>query len=223
MKLPNRPVSSLKRNYLLYFETALIITLGTFIGLFNLNFVDQGDQPSKWTISEHEILHLESIVTTTHGSDIPSPPPDAFVPNPPPQNEIVEEQLQNLDIEFPLSDPLPVPVYTSQKLPTSNNTRSIIPTKDMPQLVGGMEKLQRNISYPPRAFRDRVEGRVIVEFIVDEKGKVRNPKIIKGVRNDINREALRAISKARFLPAREQGKPIPVEHVIFILFSLDNS
>lgn len=220
MTIPKPTPPGLKQNYLLYFESALILSLTTFIVLTKIHLPGNSTDNLKWNIPEQEILHLEGMLATSHITQPPAPPVYR-VPNPRPQNVIIEERLRNLDIEFPLYDAIPLPQKnnTIKKEPIKERE---IPIEDMPKLIGGMEKLQRNISYPRKAIRDKVEGRVILEFTVDPKGKVRNPRIVKGVRDDINKEAIRAISKARFLPGRKQGKPIPVKHFIYIRFEIQN-
>lgn len=218
MSLPKYFISNSGKNYLLYFEIGLILSLSFFIGLFNLPLSNPSSDNSMWNISEKEILHLETVIATTQEALKPTPPPDVYVPNLPPKDKIIEEQLQNLDIEFSPDEPIP--------LPTDNlriTRKYFTAYQEQPQLIGGIERLQRQIRYPPKAIKDNVEGRVIVMFFIDKKGKVHDPRIVKGVRNDIDREALEAISKAEFLPARKKGKPIPVEHTIHILFKLENS
>lgn len=218
MSLSKYFIPNSRKNYLLYFEIGLILSLTTFIGLFNLPMPDHSPDDSMWDIPEKEILHLETIIPTKQEPPKPVSPPDAYVPNHPPEDKIIEEKLQYLDIEFSHDEPLPVP---TENLQTAQKYFEV--NQQSPQLVGGIEKLQRQIEYPPRAVKDNVEGRVIVMFYIDKKGKVHKPKIIKGIRSDIDREALEAISKAEFLPARKRGKPIPVEHLIHILFKLEKS
>ena len=68
----------------------------------------------------------------------------------------------------------------------------------MPDFPGGYDALakflEKTLKYPPTAINDNVEGMVITRFSIDRNGKVRNIKIVKGVRKDINTECFRAIS-----------------------------
>ena len=60
----------------------------------------------------------------------------------------------------------------------------------MPEFPGGLTKLvafaKNNIKYPKKAIDDHVEGSVVLQFVIDEKGKVTNGKIIESVRADID-------------------------------------
>ena len=51
--------------------------------------------------------------------------------------------------------------------------------------------------------------KIIVAFTVDEKGKVMNPKIIKGINSELNNEALRVVNKMPdWKPATSNGKAV---------------
>lgn len=67
------------------------------------------------------------------------------------------------------------------------------------------------ILYPEVAKAKQIEGRVVVKFVVDEKGKVRNVKVVKGVHESLDQEAIRVISKSpKWTPGEQNGKAVPV-------------
>ena len=95
----------------------------------------------------------------------------------------------------------------------------------MPEYPGGEEKLykfiQSHLIYPDSAFHNKVEGRVMISFIVNTDGHLSDIKILKGVSPDINKEALRLIGLLdKFKPGMQQGKPVAVYFVIPIMFTL---
>jgi len=93
----------------------------------------------------------------------------------------------------------------------------------MPELIGGIRGLQAKVTYPEIALKARVEGRVIVQFIVDKNGSVREAKILRGVGAGLDEEATRVISEhAVFTPGRQDGKPVAVRLSIPIVFKLRN-
>lgn len=66
--------------------------------------------------------------------------------------------------------------------------------------------VSENVKYPAAAKAEKVEGTVIVEFIVDTKGNVIEPKIKQSVSASLDAEALRVVaSMPRWIPAREEG------------------
>lgn len=56
--------------------------------------------------------------------------------------------------------------------------------------------LADNLNYPQVAMAQGIEGTVVVEFVVDEFGKIHNPKVIKGIGGGCDEEAIRVIKKS---------------------------
>jgi protein TonB len=83
-----------------------------------------------------------------------------------------------------------------------------------------LEALTANIRYPDVARLAGLEGRVIVQFIIDEKGRVSNPMVIRGQGGGLDEEALRVVREARFKPGKQRGKPVKVRMSIPINFRL---
>ena len=69
-----------------------------------------------------------------------------------------------------------------------------------------MEFVGANVRYPEAAKAEGVQGTVLVEFIVDTKGKVIEPKVKKSVSPSLDAEAIRVInSMPRWIPGKEEG------------------
>ena len=93
-------------------------------------------------------------------------------------------------------------------------------TEVQPELIGGRDVLQARLRYPPRALNANVEGRVIVQMLVDEKGNMSNATIVKGLGYGCDEEVLRVIRGARFKPGRVAGQPVSSWHTLFFEFTL---
>lgn len=61
--------------------------------------------------------------------------------------------------------------------------------------------------YPQDAFVKGVEGTVLIQFTVDEKGKPRNLKVVDSIAG-LDEAALAVVREWRFTPAMKGGKPI---------------
>ncbi len=90
---------------------------------------------------------------------------------------------------------------------------------EAPQLHGGLEALHQKVRYPEAAHRDGLSGRVYVQFVVDERGTVRDPRVVRGIGGGCDEEALRVIRQARFVPGKIGGQPVKVLHTLFITFA----
>jgi periplasmic protein TonB len=90
--------------------------------------------------------------------------------------------------------------------------------------VGGYEtfykQLQKTLVYPKRARQIQVEGTVFVEFIVHKNGEPSNFQVLRGIGAGCDEEAVRAISKTKWNPGKQRGKPVRVKMVLPIQFKL---
>ena len=95
-----------------------------------------------------------------------------------------------------------------------------------PQFPGGdaalMKYLLSHINYPPMAAENDIEGRVIVQFLVDKTtGKVGEVKVVRSVDKYLDKEAIRVVkSLPIFTPGRHKGKPVDVWYVLPVTFMM---
>jgi len=95
----------------------------------------------------------------------------------------------------------------------------------MPQFRGGetalLKFLQDNIQYPPQAVKDKVQGRVVVQFLVDPSGCVSEVNVVRSVREDLDAEAVRVAKMLpKFYPGRINGKAVSVWYTLPVAFTL---
>ena len=94
--------------------------------------------------------------------------------------------------------------------------------EEMPELIGGLKAIQVQLRYPKIAKEAGIEGRVIVQFVVDEQGHVVDPEVVKGIGAGLDEEALRVISQAQFQPGKQAGKTVPVKMSLPFTFKLNH-
>ncbi len=90
----------------------------------------------------------------------------------------------------------------------------------MPQLIGGLRWLQSQIRYPNLAKQLRVEGRVVVQFVVDIHGAVEDVRVVRGIGGGCDEEAVRVVMGARFTPGLQDGEPVRVKISLPVTFRL---
>lgn len=79
------------------------------------------------------------------------------------------------------------------------------------------------ISYPETAIRDSVHGSVILLFVIDKNGKVKNMKVVQSVRSDLDFVCLRMLSEMpKWKPAFLNDRPIEVYERLKITFLLSD-
>ncbi|MBQ19864.1 MAG: energy transducer TonB [Flavobacteriales bacterium] len=96
---------------------------------------------------------------------------------------------------------------------------------EMPGFIGGdkalYQYLSNNIKYPKIEIKRGVEGRVYVEFVVGKNGEISDIKILRGVSESIDAEAIRVIkAMPNWLPGKQKGRAVKVRYKMPISFKL---
>lgn len=115
----------------------------------------------------------------------------------------------------------------AETAPTINVNTVFNGAEVMPSYKEGMEGmiryLQRKMNYPARSKRMGVEGTVYVEFVVNREGKVIDLKIVRGISEDCDKEAMRVISSMpAWNPGSQQGIPVSVRMVMPVKFKISS-
>ena len=98
--------------------------------------------------------------------------------------------------------------------------------EEMPEFPGGMGEclkfLGKNIKYPVEAQKAGVQGKVIVQFVVEKDGNIANPKVVRSIDPDLDGEAIRVISiMPKWKPGMQKGQPVRVKYTVPVTFRLD--
>jgi periplasmic protein TonB len=213
-----KPDADLRNYYTVFWELGLLVTLVVCIIIVRVDITSYG--PEEYTIDEQEIVEMEEIIQTRQ-IETPPPPPRPPVPVEVPNDEIIDDVdidiSADLDFGGQLSMPPPPPPADDEE-----EEDFFVVVEDMPELIGGLEGLQRQIRYPEMARRAGIEGRVFIQFIVNERGEVENPQVIRGIGGGADEEALRVVSQAQFRPGMQRGRPVRVQYSLPIFFRLQN-
>ena len=95
----------------------------------------------------------------------------------------------------------------------------------MPEFPGGLDSLMSfltsTIKYPKEAMDKKIEGRVMVKFIVEKDGQVSTPQVLKSVCPAVDEEALRVIRcMPRWKPGKQNGKEVRVFFTLPVTFRM---
>lgn len=92
----------------------------------------------------------------------------------------------------------------------------------MPELIGGMENLANKVVYPESEKTNRVQGQVLVEVYISDKGDVIKTAIQKGINPALDQSALDAVNSTKWKPAINDGKAVKSKILLPIRFKLDD-
>ena len=184
----------------------------------------------KWTPGKNNGKPV-SVVKTVPVSfkNEPQPKETARDINPADSNYILFNPETNVwDTVYTIVDEMPQ--YTSNEPEIEMDIISILRylnVDELPEYTSGEYKMRRDIAthvrYPKDAKKKKLEGSVLVRFVVDEKGKIGNISIINSTHPIFNEEAIRAVKTlpGKFKPGKNQGKPVKVLYTVPINFAYD--
>ena len=97
--------------------------------------------------------------------------------------------------------------------------------EQMPSFPGGMPALMKwlsdNMKYPPSAAENGVQGRVIVQFVVEKDGSVTDVHVARSVDPSLDKEAVRVVKiMPKWIPGKQNGSAVRVKYTVPVLFKL---
>ncbi|MFC1480861.1 energy transducer TonB [Candidatus Neomarinimicrobiota bacterium] len=194
------------------------ITAGVIGGLVLFLYVFPRFQDKNIELQDRIDEVVETIdIPPTQQFQAPPPPSRPSIPVESEDEDIAEditiEETELDDFEW---DAPPPP-------PDEGPTIRFIPYDDPPEPIGGYTAIQKNVVYPEIAMEAGIEGMVIVQAFVSDKGRVTETVILKGIPNTgLNEAAADAIKRTRFKPAMQRDRKVGVWISIPVNFRLNN-
>ena len=132
-----------------------------------------------------------------------------------------------LPVTFRLSgdDGKPIQVQATQEKTTEDEIVNI--PEVLPEYPGGMGELMKylsmNLRYPKEAQAKGIQGRVVVQFVVNKDGSITDSKVVKAVDPQLDAEALRVVNAMpNGTPGKQKGEPVRTQFTIPVSFKLSN-
>ncbi|HMT36325.1 MAG TPA: energy transducer TonB, partial [Chitinophagaceae bacterium] len=99
--------------------------------------------------------------------------------------------------------------------------------EQMPEFPGGedamMAYIQKNLKYPKQAVENNIDGKVVVNFVVNESGDISDVKVMRGIKYGCDEEAMRVVrGMPNWKAGKQNGKAVKVSYSLPITFQLDN-
>lgn len=109
---------------------------------------------------------------------------------------------------------------------TSDNEKVYQVVEQQPSFPGGREELFKylayNVKYPIDAAKNKIEGRVLVTFVVEHDGSISNVNVANSVYPSLDKESIRVVSgMPKWIPGKANGKTVRVKYTIPITFRLN--
>ncbi|WP_420150838.1 energy transducer TonB [Spirosoma sp.] len=133
----------------------------------------------------------------------------------------MSNSLLSLLLLSALCSPIQIQNYSPAKPDQSLVTNADEP----PQFPGGMDKLadylKKNLQYPKAARKAKLEGRIVVNFVVTSEGRIEDVKLYNSLGLGTDEEAIRLVENMPiWIPAKQGGKAVNARYNLPIDFSL---
>lgn len=209
----------------LFFNLGLSLSIAFVILAFEWKSYDDTDLLEHALIQEHFDEFIELPITRQ-----PPPPQPRNIPMPniieiTNEEEIMEEIEINLDIE--IIEPTEISEVIVKAEPEEEEIDEVLLfVEQNPEFIGGdsafAQFVTHNLTYPEKARRMGLEGRVFIKCVIEKDGSLSNFDVMRGIGGDCDKEALRVIQQSpNWQPGHQRGRVVRVQMIIPITFRLN--
>lgn len=219
-----KPGKDLKPQYRITTMFGLVVSLSLMIGLVRSD-IHSGQDGLDVQLSEQEVVQMEEILQTEQIERPPAPPRPRVPVAVPDELVLEDESLEfdaSLDLDAEITDlppPPPQPVFEEEEEAGAEEEIFVI-VEEMPQIVGGNNRIYELLEYPEIARQAGVEGLVIVQVVIEPDGTPSNPEVARSAGAVLDKAAVEAVMKLRFVPGKQRGKSVRVKMALPIRFKL---
>lgn len=225
MELKKNPNLELSKYSILFFNIGLALAIGFVLIVFEWETVET---TSTVNLSNNVEI-FEDII------DVPltnqATPPPLKIQQPkiievPDEEEIVENVEFDLDID--ITEEIIVEELAIENGPEEEIADEVFSiVEKMPAFPGGTAEwhnyISSNLKYPRRAQKAKVEGKVIMRFVVGVDGDVSQVEVLKGIGFDCDEEAIRVLqSSPNWIPGQQRGRNVKVRVMMPLTFDLSS-
>jgi protein TonB len=224
MEIKKYPGADIKRRTDIYFMIGLTASLAFSLALFSFT---NHDEVSNVNLAPPPAEEVEEVTDITRQDQAPPPPP------PPPQtievieneSEIEEQTIQSSEV----TQDTEIKTVVQEQVVVEEKTAEpeiFTVVEENPEFPGGVAKMYefigKNLNYPPLAKENNIQGRVVIQFVVNEDGSITDVKILKDIGWGCGDEATKVVkSMPRWKPGKQRNKAVKVRYNLPIKFELN--
>jgi len=222
--------ASLENKRLLFTEVGLVVALVIVYGAFNFSSKDAkvaALEDTTQVVIEEEMIAIQN--------ELPPPPPEA------PQIPVLSDQIDIVDDDIKLEDDMFINLeddsnlgvdimdYKEVEVQEEEVEEEAIPfqlVEQKPSFNGGdantfSKWVNERLVYPEIAKENGVQGRVTLQFTVEADGRVTNVRVLRGVDESLDKEAVRVVSSSpKWKPGRQRDRAVKVTYTFPVIFQL---
>ena len=230
MEIKKSEKASLENKRLLFTEIGLVVAL--LIVYVGFNWSSKDARVSVLEDTTQVIVEEEMIAIQ---NELPPPPPEA--PNIP----VLSDQIDIVDDDIKLDDDMFINLeddanlgvdimdYKEAEVEEEEVEEEAIPfqlVEQKPSFNGGdanefSKWVNSRLVYPEIAKENGVQGRVTLQFTVEADGRVTNVRVLRGVDESLDKEAVRVVSSSpKWKPGKQRDRAVKVTYTFPVIFQL---
>lgn len=207
------------------FNLSLVLSIAVVICAFK--WVVPLENPTVSPSSKEDLTYIDLVpVTFIETKAVEAPKP--VITKPVTLVNAVLQEIPDTDVGADSSEPVDIEILDLPAIQVSMtpevDTTEFIVVETPPEPVGGMsgfyKTLRDNLKYPKSAVRYRTEGKVLVRFTIEPTGELSNIKVLKGIGNGCDEEAVRVVGLSQWKAGKQRGKPVRVKMIMPVIFQL---
>ena len=230
MEIKKSAKASLENKKLLLTEVGLVVALAVVYGAFNWSSRDAQVavlEDTTQVLVEDEMIAIQN--------ELPPPPPEA------PSIPVLSDQIDIVDDDIKLDDDMFINLeddanlavdiqdYREAEVTEEEVEEEAIPfqlVEQKPSFNGGdanefSKWVNSKLVYPEIAKENGVQGRVTLMFTVEADGRVTNVRVVRGVDESLDKEAVRVVSSSpKWKPGRQRDRAVKVTYTFPVIFQL---
>lgn len=226
MEVKKTPKADLESKKTVFLQIGLVVVLSLVLVAFEWTSTDVNVD---FSLQDEDIEVEEEIIPITRQEEVKPPPP----PPPPAVADILniveddvelDEELEIMDTEMSQDDIVDFSNMVFEE-ETRDEGEIFMIVEEMPEFPGGTEALQKylaqSVRFPVVAQENGIQGRVYIQFVINQNGEVTNATILRGVDPSLDREALRVVeAMPKWKPGKQRNSPVRVSYIVPINFLL---
>lgn len=236
----------LRQKYGRHIMLALLISTGLYLVAFITPYLVTLLTPEPKVEPKKEIKYTELSEPPPIDKNTPPPPPPDMPPPPPKTIKFTppvikpDEEVKDEDIPPPMEEIQKAEVSTVTEVDpnasydfSAQETQVVEEKKpeifmyveQMPEFPGGQTELikylQKNLRYPAAARENGIEGKVVLQFVVDESGKISDLQVVRDIGGGCAEEAERVVrNMPPWKPGKQNGNAVKVYFKLPVTFKL---
>lgn len=176
------------------------------------------------------LIEVEEEIEIIQTAIVEPPPPPPEIPDVIEILNIVEDDVETAEITIDVEDEkdrivVIAPTAGTGIVDAEDTDVPFVVVEQMPSFPGGDAALMRflsdNIRYPVIAAESGIQGRVILQFVVNRDGSIVDIEVVRSIDRSLDAEAVRVVSMMpRWTPGKQRGRTVRVRYTLPVIFRL---